>query len=42
MKYKKEERLDIGRQIYNGEISRYEAADIWHYPLHVARGHADG
>ena len=27
MKYKKEERLDIGRQIYNGEISRYEAAE---------------
>ena len=29
MKYSKEERLDIGRRIYNGEITRYEAADIY-------------
>ena len=27
MKYTKEERLDIGRRIYNGEISRYQAAE---------------
>ena len=27
MKYTKEERLDIGRRIYDGEISRYEAAE---------------
>ena len=26
MKYTEEERLDIGRRIYNSEISRYEAA----------------
>ena len=25
MKYKKEERLDIGRQVYTGELSKYEA-----------------
>lgn len=27
MKYTKEERLEIGRRIYYGEISRYEAAE---------------
>lgn len=27
MKYTKEERLDIGRRIYDGEISKYTAAD---------------
>ena len=27
MKYTKEERLDIGRRIYNGEIGRSEAAE---------------
>lgn len=27
MKYTKEERLDIGKRIYDGELSRYEAAD---------------
>lgn len=27
MKYTKEQRLDIGRRIYDGEISRYEAAE---------------
>ncbi|MCD7844723.1 MAG: hypothetical protein LUG57_02490 [Oscillospiraceae bacterium] len=26
MKYTKEERLDIGRRIYEGEFTRYEAA----------------
>jgi len=26
MKYSKEERLEIGRRIYEGELSRYEAA----------------
>ena len=26
MKYTKEERLDIGRRIYEGEINRYQAA----------------
>lgn len=27
MKYTKEERLEIGRQIYDGEITRYQAAE---------------
>ena len=27
MKYTKEERLDIGRRIYDGEITRYQAAE---------------
>lgn len=29
MKYTREERLDIGRRIYEGEISRYQAAEIY-------------
>ena len=29
MKYTKEERLDIGHRIYDGEISRYQAAVIY-------------
>ncbi len=29
MKYTKEERLDIGRQIYNGEISSRQAAKMY-------------
>ena len=29
MKYTKEERLDIDRRIYDGEISRYQAAEIY-------------
>ena len=27
MKYTKEQRLDIGRRIYDGEISKYDAAE---------------
>ena len=27
VKYTKEERLDIGRRIYTGELSRYEASE---------------
>ena len=27
MKYTKEQRLDIGKRIYDGELSRYEAAE---------------
>ena len=27
MKYTKEERMEIGRRIYDGELSRYEAAE---------------
>ena len=37
MKYTKEERLDIGRQIYNGEISRYKAAEIYNISEQTAR-----
>ena len=29
MKCTKEERLDIGKRIYDGEISRYEAAELY-------------
>ena len=29
MKYKKEERLDIGRQIYEGELSRYQSTETY-------------
>ena len=37
MKYTKEERLDIGRRIYNGEISRYEAAEQYGIGEQTAR-----
>ena len=37
MKYTKEERLDIGRRIYNGEISRYQAAEIYDISEQTAR-----
>ena len=39
MKYTKEERLNIGRQIYNGEISRYQAAMIYDINEQTARGY---
>lgn len=29
MKYTKEQRLNIGRRIYSGEISKYKAAEIY-------------
>lgn len=29
MKYTREERLDIGRRIYEGELSRYQAAETY-------------
>ena len=29
MKYTKEERLEIGRRIYSGEISRFKASEIY-------------
>ncbi len=29
MKYTREERLDIGRRIYKGELSRYQAAEAY-------------
>lgn len=37
MKYNKEERLDIGRRIYDGEISRYEAAEEYGISSQTAR-----
>ena len=36
MKYTKEERLDIGRRIYDGEISRYEAAEQYGINDHLS------
>ena len=39
MKYTKEERLDIGRRIYDGEISRYEAAEIYGINEQTARSY---
>ncbi len=36
MKYTKEQRLDIGKRIYDGEISRYEAAE--EYGIHNRKG----
>ena len=37
MKYTREERLDIGRRIYSGEISRYEAAEQYGISEQTAR-----
>ena len=37
MKYTKQERLDIGRRIYNGEISRFEAAEEYNVGEDTAR-----
>ena len=37
MKYTKEERLDIGRQIYDGELSRYQAAEMYNISEQTAR-----
>ena len=39
MKYTKEERLDIGRRIYDGEISRYEAAEQYGINDQTARNY---
>ena len=39
MKYTKEERLDIGRRIYDGEISRYEAAEEYGISEQTARNY---
>ena len=39
MKYTKEERLDIGRRIYDGEISRYEAAEQYGINDQTARSY---
>ena len=37
MKYTKEERLEIGRRIYDGEISRYDAAEQYNISDQTAR-----
>ncbi len=39
MKYTPEERLDIGRQIYDGELSRYEAAEQYGIGEQTARNY---
>ena len=39
MKYTKEERLDIGRRIYDGDISRYEAAEQYGINDQTARSY---
>ena len=37
MKYTKEQRLEIGRQIYDNELSRYEAAERYNISDQTAR-----
>lgn len=37
MKYTKEQRLDIGKRIYDGELSRYEAAEEYGISNETAR-----
>lgn len=37
MKYTKEQRLDIGYQIYNGKLSRYQAAEKYDISVQTAR-----
>lgn len=37
MKYTKEQRLDIGRRIYDGEITKYEAAKQYDIGFSTAR-----
>ncbi len=39
MKYTREERLEIGRRIYNGEITRYTAAVQYGIGCDTARGY---
>lgn len=39
MKYTKEERLDIGRRIYDGELSRYQAAEEYGIGEQTARNY---
>ena len=39
MKYTKEERLDIGKRIYDGEITRYEAASKYGIGVQTARNY---
>ena len=37
MKYKTEERLDIGRRIYDGEISKFQASELYGISIGTAR-----
>ena len=37
MKYSKEERLNIGRRIYDGELTKYEAAERYGISINSAR-----
>ena len=39
MKYAKEQRLDIGRRIYDGELTRYEAAEEYDISDETARNY---
>lgn len=39
MKYTREERLDIGRRIYEGELSRYQAAEAYGISDQTARNY---
>ena len=39
MKYTAEERLEIGRQIYDGELSRYQAAELYDISDQTARNY---
>ena len=39
MKYTKEERLDIGRRIYDGEITKYQAAEKYGIGEQTARSY---
>lgn len=39
MKYNKEQRLEIGRRIYSGELSRYEAAEEYGISSDTARNY---
>ena len=38
MRYTKEERLEIGRKVYEGTMSRYEAAEAYGISDDTARG----
>ncbi len=37
MKYTKEQRLNIGQQIYEGRFTRFEAAEVYHISEQTAR-----
>ena len=39
MKYTKEQRIDIGRQIYENEITRYQAAELYEINEQTARSY---